>query len=476
MRKLLNELSSDCASAYHINSDIKIDNITVPENLIRKSKLQLPTISENELFRYFTNLSRKNYALSTVFYPLGSCTMKYNPLVNEYIAKLEKFTMLHPLQDLITVQGSLEIMYNLEEILCKISGMDAFSLQQAAGAHGEITGLLIIAKYFASIKQKRTKIIIPDSAHGTNSASATYAGFEVISLKSEKNGNISLQKLKNILNSEVAAVMLTVPNTLGIFEKKILEIAELIHENGSLLYYDGANLNAILGVAKPGDMGFDIMHINLHKTFSTPHGGGGPGSGPVGVKKFLEPFLPIPRIIKIKKHEFCFNYFKPNSIGKVKAFFGNFPVILKAYVYIRSLGKEGLKNVSKYAVLNANYLLAKLKHKIKVSCEDKCMHEFVLAPKVILKNGVKTIDIAKRLLDYGYYAPTIYFPTIVEEAIMIEPTETESKQTLDEFSETLLKIIDEIECNPEKVKNSPFNTEVKRLNEVVAARKPILKW
>jgi glycine dehydrogenase subunit 2 len=337
--------------------------------------------------------------------------------------------------------------------------------QQAAGAHGEFAGLLVIAKYFKSIKQKRTKIIVPDSAHGTNPSSAVFAGFEIVPLKSESDGGISLDKLKEVLTPEVAAMMLTVPNTLGVFEKSIDEISKLVHDNGSLLYYDGANLNAVMGIVRPGDMGFDVMHINLHKTFSTPHGSGGPGSGPIGVKSFFEPFLPVPRVEK-KKDKYVLNYKKSKSIGK-----------LKAYVYVKVLGGKGLKNVSEQAVLNANYMLAKFKDKINVPAGNRCMHEFVLSPKTLLKNGIRTLDIAKRLLDYGYYAPTIYFPLIVDEAIMIEPAETESKETLDKFVNVFNKIIlEEAYQETQKLKDAPINTPVRRLNEVEAARKPILKW
>jgi len=475
MEKLLNELSSDCKAAYDLESDIEI-KAQIPENLKRNLSLDLPSIAESDLLRHFTSLSRKNYAVSTTFYPLGSCTMKYNPLVNERIAKFDNFNKLHPCQDEETIQGVLEVMYKLEKDLCEISGMDCFSLQQAAGAQGEFAGLLIIAKYFKSIKQKRTKIIVPDSAHGTNPASAAFAGFDIFSLKSESDGSISPAKLKEVLTPEIAAIMLTVPNTLGTFERNIPEISKIIHENGSLLYYDGANLNAVMGVVRPGDMGFDVMHINLHKTFSTPHGGGGPGAGPVGVKAFLEPFLPFPRV-ESKGPKFVLNYEKPESIGKLKSFFGNFPVMLKAYAYIKSLGAKGLKNVSEQAVLNANYMLARFKDKINIPAGNRCMHEFVLSPKALFKNGVRTLDVAKRLLDCGYYAPTVYFPLIVEESIMIEPTETESKETLDAFVDTLVKIIrEETSLEPQKLKDAPVNTPVGRLNEVEAARKPILKW
>jgi glycine dehydrogenase subunit 2 len=475
MEKLLNELSSECQPAYVVKCDVAI-NAQVPENLKRSVPLGLPNITENDLLRHFTNLSRKNYALSTVFYPLGSCTMKYNPLINERIARNDAFNNVHPYQPIETMQGVLEVMYELERDLCEVAGMDTFSLQQAAGAHGEFAGLLVISKYFKSIKQKRKKIIVPDSAHGTNPASAAFAGFEIVQLKSEPDGSISLNKLKEVLTPEIAAMMLTVPNTLGIFEKNITEISKLVHDNGSLLYYDGANLNAIMGIVRPGDMGFDVMHINLHKTFSTPHGGGGPGSGPIGVKSFLETFLPVPRVEK-KKDKYVLNYKKSKSIGRVKAFFGNFSVILKAYAYVKALGGRGLRNASEQAVLNANYMLAKFKDKVNVPAGNRCMHEFVLSPKTLFKNDIRTIDIAKRLLDYGYYAPTIYFPLIVDEAIMIEPTETESKETLDKFVNVINKIIiEESYQEPQKLKDAPINTPVKRLNEVEAARKPILKW
>ncbi|MDR2425589.1 MAG: aminomethyl-transferring glycine dehydrogenase subunit GcvPB [Endomicrobium sp.] len=475
MEKLLNEISSQGRSAFGVNCDVDFD-VNIPENYKRNLDLGLPCIAESDLLRHFTNLSRKNFALSTTFYPLGSCTMKHNPLINEKIAGFDGFNQIHPLQPVETVQGALELIYNLEKDLCEISGMDYFSLQPSAGAQGEFAALLIISAYFKSIKQKRTKIIVPDSAHGTNPASAAYAGFEIVSLKSELDGSLSSAKLKEILTTDTAAIMLTVPNTLGIFEKEIQEISRIAHENGTLLYYDGANLNAVIGMLRPADIGFDIMHVNLHKTFSTPHGGGGPGAGPVGVKAFLEPFLPVPRIEK-KDMKFFLNYKKARSIGKMRTFFGNFPVLVKAYAYIKALGANGLKNASTQAVLNANYMLAKLKDKIDVPAGNRCMHEFVLSLKSVLQNGIRTIDVAKRLLDYGYYAPTVYFPLIVEEAMMIEPAETESKETLDRFIETLNKIIFEESVNePQKVKDAPVNTCVRRLNEVEAARKPILKW
>ena len=474
MEKILNEVNSD-KQDIDLNCDVALD-FEIDEKYKRTTPINIPDLSESTIVRHFTVLSRKNFALSNTFYPLGSCTMKYNPIVNEKIAKLNSFINIHPLQDEQSIQGNLEVMSELEKALCEISGMDAFTLQPAAGAHGEYTGLLIISNYFKAKGEKRTKIIVPDSAHGTNPASAALAGFEIISLKSEADGTLSATKLSEILTKDVAAIMMTVPNTLGIFEKQIAEISEVMHKNGSLMYYDGANLNAVMGIVRPADIGFDVMHINLHKTFSTPHGGGGPGSGPVGVKAFLKDFLPAPRVIK-QADKFTLDFGnKKYSIGQMKAFFGNFPVILKACAYVKALGGKGLKQASEYAVLNANYLLNLLKDKIKVATGKTCMHEFVLSSKGYLGNGVKTLDVAKRLLDYGYYAPTIYFPLIVEEAMMIEPTETESKQLLDEFADVLIKIIEESNNTPEVVKAAPVNTPVTRLNEVQAARKPQLRW
>jgi len=474
MEKILNEINSNRQEEI-INCDVPL-NYEIDKKYQRTSVINIPDLCESTLTRHFTALSRKNFALSNTFYPLGSCTMKYNPIVNEKIAKFSSFSNIHPYQPEETLQGCFEVMYELEKALCEISGMSAFTLQPAAGAHGEYTGLLIISNYFKAKGEKRTKIIVPDSAHGTNPASAALAGFEIISLKSEPDGTLSAQRLSEILTKDVAAIMMTVPNTLGIFEKQISEISEIMHKNGSLMYYDGANLNAVMGIVRPADIGFDVMHINLHKTFSTPHGGGGPGSGPVGVKEFLKDFLPAPRIIKAE------NKFKVDfgnekySIGQMKAFLGNFPVILKACAYVKALGGKGLKQASEQAVLNANYLLNLLKGKIKVATGKTCMHEFVLSSKGYLGQDVKTLDVAKRLLDYGYYAPTIYFPLIVEEAMMIEPTETESKQLLDEFANVLIKIIDESNNTPEVVKAAPVNTPVTRLNEVQAARKPKLRW
>ena len=475
--KLLNEISvfgKRCASTPPNDCADAAKN-SLPYNLLRKNKPELPEISEPELIRHFTRLSKLNYSLAANFYPLGSCTMKYNPIINEKITALDGFTNLHPLQNQETTQGILEALFDLQNALCEISGMDAFTLQPSAGANGEFAGLLIARAYFKSIGQKRTKIIVPDSAHGTNPASAALAGFEIVSIHSELDGHIDSKKLKAILNSDVACLMFTVPNTLGVFEKEILEICSMAHDNGSLLYYDGANLNALIGMSKPADLGFDIMHINLHKTFSTPHGGGGPGAGPVGVKKHLKEFLPVPVISK-NDSGYYLDYSATKTIGMLRSFYGNIPVLLKAYSYILALGCDGIRESCQQAVINANYLLALLIDVLPAPAGNRCLHEFVLSGKPLKEFGVRTIDIAKRLLDYGYYAPTIYFPIIVEEAIMIEPTETESKQTLDEFANILKKVLIEAKQNSELLKTAPVTTPVSRLNEVEAARKPILKY
>lgn len=478
MEKLLNEISREGQSGYSIPEidvpEIELDRL-LPKEFQRLMPAQMPEISEMELRRHFLRLSRINYFLAAQFYPLGSCTMKYNPPINDKIASLPQLANLHPYQPEETIQGLLEILYQLEKSLLEITGMDRFSLQPAAGAQGEFTGLLIIRAYFNSKGQKRTKIIVPDSAHGTNPASAALAGFEIVSFKSENDGSIGPEKLKQALTQDTAAIMLTMPNTLGVFERDFSVISDVVHKNGSLMYYDGANLNALLGIAGPGNLGFDLMHINLHKTFSTPHGGGGPGSGPVGVKKFLEPFLPVPLIEK-SGYRFHFDYQRPQSIGKVRSFYGNVPVLIKAYAYILALGKQGLRKAGEQAVINANYLLSLLSAKLPAPAGARCMHEFVLSAKFFAQKGVRTIDIAKRILDFDMYAPTIYFPLIVEEAIMVEPTETESKDMLDSFAQVFEQVLKEAEENPEMLKTAPHNTPVGRLNEVEAARKPILHW
>jgi len=446
------------------------------EALLRKSELILPEVSEVDVVRHYTLLSNKNYGVDTGFYPLGSCTMKYNPKINEDMAAIRQLKDLHPYQPLETVQGALELMYSLSNMLSEITGMKAVSLQPAAGAHGELTGLMIIKAYHESRGDfKRKKIIVPDSAHGTNPASATVAGFEVMEIKSDNKGAVDLESLKAALNDEVAGLMLTNPSTLGLFEKNIEEIAFLVHKAGGLLYYDGANMNAIMGITRPGDMGFDVVHLNLHKTFSTPHGGGGPGSGPVGVKESLIPFLPVPIIEKVGE-KFILNSNKPLSIGKVKSFYGNFALLVRAYTYILSMGGDGLKRASVIAVLNANYMKERLKSWYYLPIDEVCMHEFVLGGLQKGDHSVSTLDIAKRILDFGYHPPTIYFPLIVDSAIMIEPTETESLETLDGFIDVMIAIAKEAKENPEVLRAAPHNTPVRRLDEVRAVRTPILKW
>jgi len=442
----------------------------IAKELVRE-ELNLPEVSEIEVIRHYIALSKRNFGVDNGFYPLGSCTMKYNPKINEDVAKLEGFTECHPLQP--HNQGCLQLMYHLERMLSEICGMHAFTLQPAAGAHGELTGLMIVKAYFKDKGEKRTKIITPDSSHGTNPASSTMCGFETIELKSNSKGQLDIEELKKAMGKDVAAVMLTIPNTLGIFEENILEITKIIHENGSLVYMDGANMNALLGIAKPGDMGIDILHLNLHKSFSTPHGCGGPGSGPVGVTKELSKFLPNPRIILNDNiYEFANN---EKSIGKVKAFYGNFNVMVKAYTYIRAIGSEGLRNVAENAVLNANYLKEKLKKHYNLPYDYLCKHEFVLSDKG-LPNEVTTNDIAKRLMDYGFHPMTVYFPLIVHGAMMIEPNETESKEMLDIFIDVMVKIKDEANSDPEIVKTAPHTTPVKRLDAVKAAREIDLRW
>jgi len=454
-----------------INSE-KIDFIN--KKFLRESDAILPEVSELEAMRHFKELSDKNFCIESGFYPLGSCTMKYNPKVNEMLCALEGFTNLHPLQSDADSQGALELMYKLQEALKEITGMAAVSLQPAAGAHGELTGMMIVKKYFETKGENRTKVIIPDSAHGTNPASAAMCGFEIVEIKSLPNGQVDVEALKSVLDEGVAAIMLTNPNTLGIFEEKILEISDLMHKNGSLLYYDGANSNAILGYTNPAKMGFDIVHLNLHKTFSTPHGGGGPGAGPVGVVEKLKDFLPVP-VIGFDGEKYFRNYDLKNSIGKVKAFYGNFGVLVRAYTYILMMGKD-LKRVSEDAVLNANYLKEKLKDVYLLPHDEPCMHEFVLSGDRQKAMGVDTLHIAKRLMDDKFHPPTVYFPLIVHEALMIEPTETESKERLDEFVCVMRKIAQEIEENPQAVLNHPQKTPVKRVDETLAARKPDLRW
>lgn len=476
---LIFEMSRPGRKAYSLpECDVPQRELTsmINPEYLRRSALNLPEVSELDAVRHFTQLSQRNYGVDSGFYPLGSCTMKYNPKVNELVAGYDGFSKLHPYQNESLVQGSLELMYSLSEMLAEITGMNQVSLQPAAGAHGEATGLMIIKAYHRSRNDfRRTKIIIPDSAHGTNPASAAMAGFQNIEVKSNAEGGIDLDSLKSLMNDEIAGLMLTNPNTLGLFDKNILEIAEIVHNAGGLLYYDGANLNAIMGVSRPGDMGFDVVHVNLHKTFSTPHGGGGPGAGPVGVKKALIPFLPVPVVGK-NEENYYLDYERPLSIGKIKSYYGNFGVLVRAYTYILSLGAEGLREVSETAVLNANYIASRLKDVYSMPYNRICMHECVFSADLQMKNGVSALDIAKRLLDFGYHPPTIYFPLIVHEAIMIEPTECESLETLDEFIEIMKTIATEADINPEMVKGAPYTTVISRLDEVSAARTPILKW
>jgi glycine dehydrogenase subunit 2 len=449
-------------------------SVGIPEEFLRKD-LKLPEVSEVDVVRHYTALSKKNYGVDNGFYPLGSCTMKYNPKVNEDVAKLQGFAGLHPYQPEESAQGALRLMYELERDLSEITGMHSFTLQPAAGAHGELTGIMLMKAFHERKGGERRKIVTPDSSHGTNPCSATMGAFEVVTVKSDKRGGTDLKALEEIMDDTVAGLMLTNPNTLGVFDENVLEINEIVHEAGALSYCDGANMNALLGIAKPGDMGFDIIQLNLHKTFSTPHGCGGPGSGPVGVSRELERFLPVPRVTK-EKGGYRLDYNRQDSLGKVRSFYGNFGVMVKAYAYIRALGASGLKKVAENAVLNANYLMRKLQKNYDLPYDRVCMHEFVLSgERQVERNGVHTNDIAKRLLDYGLHAPTIYFPLIVKEAIMIEPTETESKETLDEFADAMAKIDRECEENPDLVKKAPHNLPVGRLDGVLAARHPDLK-
>jgi len=471
---LIFDYSKEGRKAYSLPHPIEDTKIKIPEKLKRKT-LNLPEVSEIDIVRHFIKLSQKNYGVDSGFYPLGSCTMKYNPKINEEIGSWEKVTDIHPYQDESTVQGSLEIMYKLGKALCKIGGVDNITLQPAAGAHGEYTGIKIIKKYLKTEGFDKNEIIVPDSAHGTNPASSAMAGFRVVEIPSNEKGCVDLDALNEAVNEKTAGLMLTNPNTLGIFEENIKEISEIIHDAKGLLYYDGANLNALMGFVKPGNMGFDLVHFNLHKTFSTPHGGGGPGSGPVGVKEFLKEYLPHP-IVEYDGKKYYLKHDLKNSIGKIKGFYGNFGVIVKAYAYVLTMGNS-LKKVSEIAVLNANYIAQKLKDLYEFPYSELRKHEIVLSCEKIKKDtGVTALDISKRILDYGMHAPTIYFPLIVKEALMIEPTETESKEELDKFIDIMRKIHRECYENPEIVKSAPHNTEIKRLNTVKATKEPVLSY
>ena len=443
---------------------------------LRSSAPRLPEISEIDLGRHYTELASQTHGVNKGFYPLGSCTMKYNPRVNEEMAALPGFTDIHPLQPVETAQGCLEVLYEAERLLCEITGMDGMTFQPAAGAHGEYTGLLLIRRYHQSRGDAaRTKIIVPDSAHGTNPASATMAGFAVVSVPSNEKGGVDIEALKKAVGPDTAGLMLTNPNTVGLFDENILEITRIVHEAGGLCYYDGANLNAVMGQARPGDMGFDCVHLNLHKTFSTPHGGGGPGSGPVGCKAFLEPFLPAPRV---RKTEEGFRLYDPErTMGRVRSFYGNFLVVVRALTYILTLGREGIPEASAMAVLNANYLMKKLAGRYDMAYDTLCMHEFVMTlEKEKAETGVSAMDVAKSLLDYGIHPPTMYFPLIVHEALMVEPTETESPETLDAAAEAFLAILDKAKEDAAYLHGAPHRCPIGRPDEVKAARTPVLRY
>ncbi len=477
--KLIYELSRSGKRTYiPIKKDpsLKTSKELLPEEVLRKEKAYLPEVSELDVVRHYTNLSQLNMSVDTNFYPLGSCTMKYNPKISEYVTLNSQFKDIHPYYPEKFSQGALEILYKTANYLEKISGMNKVTFQPAAGAHGELTSLLVIRAYHTLKGNPRKKVIVPDSAHGTNPASSALAGYEVVEVRSNKRGMVDCEHLRELMDEDVAAIMLTNPNTLGIFEENIKKIADIAHEYGALLHYDGANLNAILGRVRPGDMGFDTIQFNLHKTFATPHGGGGPGSGPVGVKAHLIDFLPVPQIEKNNEGKYFLNYDYPHSIGKVRAFYGNFLVVLKAYVYLRILGESGIFETSDAAVLNANYLLSLIRDYFDVQYDERYMHEFVISTKRYKNKGIKALDVAKRLIDYGFHPPTIYFPLIVKEDLMIEPTETEDRETIEKFADALKEIVREIEDNPDILKDAPHTTPVKRLDEVWAARNLILRY
>ncbi|MBO4606272.1 MAG: aminomethyl-transferring glycine dehydrogenase subunit GcvPB [Prevotella sp.] len=470
---LIFELSKPGRRSYSL-PDSGMSTYQLPEAMRRANDAQLPECDEMTVVRHYTNHSANNFGVNNGFYPLGSCTMKYNPIINEETAAMPGFAQLHPLQPAETCQGALEVYYNLQQSLAALTGLSEFTLNPFAGAHGELTGLMIIRAYHQNRgDDKRVKVIVPDSAHGTNPASAAVCGLEVVEVKSTAEGIVDVNDLRSLLDDTVAAMMMTNPNTLGLFEQKIPEIAQLVHECGGLMYYDGANLNPMLGACRPGDMGFDVMHINLHKTFSTPHGGGGPGSGPVGVREDLRPFLPVPRVVKVGEQ------YRIETDGgeiSVSQFLGNFAVAVRAYTYILSLGKENIKMVGPLATLNANYIKDSLKDVYELPIDGLCKHEFVFNGLKDKSTGVTTMDVAKRLLDYGYHAPTIYFPLLFHEALMIEPTENESRDTIDGFIEVMRKIAEEAANDPELVKSAPHNTPIGRVDDVLAAKNPVLTW
>jgi glycine dehydrogenase subunit 2 len=446
-----------------------------PAGLIRESLDGFPEMSEVEIIRHFTRLSQWNYGVDAGFYPLGSCTMKYNPKVNEDVARLPGFASAHPYLPEELAQGSLQMMFELERYLAEISGMDGVTLQPAAGAQGELTGMLMIRAYLADRGNPRQKVLVPDTAHGTNPASSSLCGYQIVQVKSNEHGILFPENIAAKMDENVAALMITNPNTLGLFEENICRIVEIVHRHGGQVYCDGANLNALMGLTRIGDMGVDVLHFNLHKTFSTPHGGGGPGSGPVGVKAHLADYLPLP-VVRKEGDDYRFHYDRPKSIGKIRSFYGNFAILVRAYAYILSLGAEGLKRASLVALLNANYIRARLKEFYHLPYDFPCMHECVFSDRWQNKFGVTALDIAKRLMDYGFHPPTIYFPLVVHGALMIEPTESESKETLDQFIDVMIQIAKEAESNPDLVREAPHQTKVSRLDEVLANRKPKLRW
>lgn len=477
---LIFELSKAGRKGYSLPQNLYQHSTSeLPATLCRQQEAQLPECDEMTVVRHYTNLSHNNFGVNDGFYPLGSCTMKYNPAINEEIAAMKMFTGLHPLQPAETCQHALELYFRLQESLAELTGLSEFTLNPCAGAHGELTGLMVIRAYHESRgDHQRTKVIIPDSAHGTNPASAAVCGLEIVEVKSNTEGLVDVEDLKRLVEQEgpnIAAMMMTNPNTLGIFEHAIPEITKLIHDAGGLMYYDGANLNPMLGACRPGDMGFDVMHINLHKTFSTPHGGGGPGSGPVGVRAGLEAFLPTPRVV-FRDDMFRVETTEPQSLGSIGAFLGNFGVMIKAYVYILSLGREHIKEVGPLATLNANYIKESLKDVYELPIEGLCKHEFVFDGLKDKSTGVTTMDVAKRLLDYGYHAPTIYFPLLFHESLMIEPTENESKDTIDGFIHVMRQIAEEAKTDPELVKTAPHTTPIGRVDDVLAAKHPIVTY
>ncbi|MEP6910398.1 MAG: aminomethyl-transferring glycine dehydrogenase subunit GcvPB [Actinomycetota bacterium] len=474
--KLIYELSQDGRRASSLpKNDLPVPEI--PEELRREHPPRLPEISEPELVRHFTRISTRTFGIDTGFYPLGSCTMKHNPRVNERVVNLPGFRDLHPLQEEEGAQGALELMWRLQEILAEVAGLPAVSLQPAAGSQGELTGLMLMRAYFADRGEAETrrKVVIPDTAHGTNPASVTMAGYEMTPVKTDARGNIDVEDLRTKVDETTAGLMLTNPSTLGLFDEKIEEITRIFHEAGALMYYDGANLNAVCGISRPGDMGFDIVHFNLHKTFSQPHGGGGPGGGPIAVRERLEPFLPVPAVVR-DGEAFRLDYDRPKTIGKVRGFTGPFGVFVRSYAYIRSYG-PGLREMSEVAVLNANYLLARLKDAYDLPFDRLCMHEFVLSARTLKReHGITALDVAKRLMDYDFHPPTIYFPLIVPEALMIEPTETEAKETLDAFVEAMLEIARDAAERPEVLKEAPHNRPVGRVDEVKAAKRAVVRY